>query len=103
MYADVGWEYGIWPGFIANYMATTNGHIVGHCDQYQHQVALADAGLFSSSSDFSDVGSHVVIFLLSLVAFSLLMVREFKFPSNLSDTGGVHCSMNPHGEHLDCS
>lgn len=65
MYADAGWEFGMSPGFLANYMATTNGHSVGHCDQfqYQYQVPVADAGLISSSSGLADLGSHVVTFL----------------------------------------
>jgi hypothetical protein len=57
-YADAGWDFGISPGFLANYMAT-NGHTVGHCYQYQHQVPMADAGLISSSSCLTDVGTHV--------------------------------------------
>jgi hypothetical protein len=68
MYADVGWEFRMSPGFFSNYMETTNGHTVDHCDQYQHQLPVADAGLISSSSDLTDVGSHVVTFLFSLLA-----------------------------------
>jgi hypothetical protein len=68
MYADAGWEFRVSPGFFPNYMATTNVRTFGHCDQYQLQVPVADAGLISSSSGLTDVGSHVVTFLVSLLA-----------------------------------
>ncbi|KAF3339757.1 Zinc finger protein CONSTANS-LIKE 4 [Carex littledalei] len=52
MYADAGWEIGISPGFLTNYG-------FGHYDQYQQRFPMAESGLISSSSCFTDVGSHV--------------------------------------------
>jgi hypothetical protein len=53
---------------------------------YQHQVPVADARLISPSSGLTDIGSHVVTFLFSLLNVPLKFERNRRRPLSYEST-----------------